>query len=183
MLTYPRTDSRALPEDYIDTVKQVLRNLQGSHLGTFASKILQEGWVKPNKRIFNNAKISDHFAITPTLESPDKLDDIERKVYDMVAKRFLSVFYPAAQFEVTTRITRVEGEPFKTEGKILRLPRLARNLRPRGTGRGRSARAGAGAGKRDGEDARRSRSRASRRGPRRGSRKRRCSARWKARAS
>jgi DNA topoisomerase-3 len=122
VLTYPRTDSRALPEDYIDTTKQVLRNLQSSHLGTFAAKILQEGWVKPNKRIFNNAKISDHFAITPTVESPDKLDDIERKVYDLVAKRFLSVFYPAAQFEVTTRITRVEGEPFKTEGKILREP-------------------------------------------------------------
>jgi DNA topoisomerase-3 len=83
---------------------------------------LQEGWVKPTKRVFNNAKVSDHFAITPTLESPDKLDDIERKVYDMVAKRFLSVFYPAAQFEVTTRITRVEDEPFKTEGKILVFP-------------------------------------------------------------
>ncbi|MCE0521938.1 MAG: DNA topoisomerase III [Methylacidiphilales bacterium] len=122
VLTYPRTDSRALPEDYIDTVKQVLRNLKESHLGAFASKILQEGWVKPTKRVFNNAKVSDHFAITPTLESPDKLDDLERKVYDMVAKRFLSVFYPAAQFEVTTRITRVEGEPFKTEGKILVFP-------------------------------------------------------------
>ncbi len=122
VLTYPRTDSRALPEDYIPTVKQTLRNLQSSHLGAFAGKILQENWVKPNKRIFNNAKISDHFAIVPTLESPDKLDDIERKVYDMVAKRFLSVFYPAAQFEVTTRITRVEGEPFKTEGKILVAP-------------------------------------------------------------
>src|SRR5271156_2926322 len=121
-LTYPRTDSRALPEDYIDTVKQVLRNMKGGHLGAFSGKILAEGWVKPSKRIFNNAKVSDHFAITPTLESPDKLDDIERKVYDMVAKRFLSVFYPAAQFEVTTRITRVEGEPFKTEGKILVFP-------------------------------------------------------------
>lgn len=122
VLTYPRTDSRALPEDYIDTVKQVLKNLKDSHLGSYASKILAEGWVKPSKRIFNNAKVSDHFAITPTLESPDKLDDIERKVYDMVAKRFLAVFYPAAQFEVTTRITRVEGEPFKTEGKILTFP-------------------------------------------------------------
>jgi DNA topoisomerase-3 len=122
VLTYPRTDSRALPEDYIDTVKGILRNMAGGHLAPFAGKILQEGWVKPNKRIFNNAKISDHFAITPTLESPDKLNDIERKVYDMVAKRFLSVFYPAAQFEVTTRITRVENEPFKTEGKILTFP-------------------------------------------------------------
>jgi DNA topoisomerase-3 len=122
VLTYPRTDSRALPEDYVDTVKQVLGNLRSSHLGAFAEKILQGGWVKPNKRIFDNAKVSDHFAIIPTLESPDKLDDLERKVYDLVAKRFLSVFYPAAQFEVTTRITRVEDEPFKTEGKILVFP-------------------------------------------------------------
>ncbi|MGA2344172.1 MAG: DNA topoisomerase III, partial [Steroidobacteraceae bacterium] len=122
VLTYPRTDSRALPEDYIDTVKQVLKNLRGSHLGAFASRILAENWVKPTKRVFNNAKVSDHFAITPTLESPDKLDEFERKVYDMVAKRFLSVFYPAAEFEVTTRITRVEEEPFKTEGKILVFP-------------------------------------------------------------
>jgi len=119
VLTYPRTDSRALPEDYVGTVKDVLRSLSNSHLGTFASKILQEGWVKPTKRVFNNAKVSDHFAIIPTLESPDKLDDLERKVYDLVAKRFLSIFYPAAEFEVTTRITRVEEEPFKTEGKIL----------------------------------------------------------------
>ena len=120
VLTYPRTDSRALPEDYIETTKETLKKLKTSHLGTFASKILSEGWVKPNKRIFNNAKISDHHAIIPTLESPEKLDDIERKVYDLVAKRFLSIFYPAAQFEVTTRITRVEGEAFRTEGKILR---------------------------------------------------------------
>jgi DNA topoisomerase III len=122
VLTYPRTDSRALPEDYIDTVKNTLRSLGDSHLGTFASKILKENWVKPTKRVFDNAKVSDHHAIIPTLESPSKLDDLERKVYDLVAKRFLSIFYPAAQFEVTTRITRVEAEPFKTEGKILVFP-------------------------------------------------------------
>jgi len=122
VLTYPRTDSKALPEDYIETTKQVLKNMQGGHLAPFAGKILKEGWVKPNKRIFNNAKISDHHAIIPTLEPIDKLDDFERRVYDLVAKRFLAIFYPAAQFEVTTRITRVEGEPFKTEGKILIVP-------------------------------------------------------------
>ncbi len=122
VLTYPRTDSRALPEDYIGTVKDTLRALGDSHLGAFASKILKEGWVKPTKRVFDNAKISDHHAIIPTLESPAKLDDLEKKVYDLVAKRFLSIFYPSAQFEVTTRITRVEEEPFKTEGKILVFP-------------------------------------------------------------
>jgi DNA topoisomerase-3 len=122
VLTYPRTDSKALPEDYVDTAKQVLRNLQGSHLGAVAGKVLSEGWVKPNKRIFNNAKISDHHAIIPTVESPAKLDELERKVYDLVAKRFIAIFYPTAHFEVTTRITRVEGEAFKTEGKILVVP-------------------------------------------------------------
>ena len=122
VLTYPRTDSKALPEDYIDTVKQVLGNMKDNHLRPFATEILQRGWVKPTKRVFNNAKVSDHFAITPTLESPEKLDEFERKVYDLVAKRFLAVFYPAAEFEVTTRITRVEEEPFKTEGKILIVP-------------------------------------------------------------
>ena len=122
VLTYPRTDSRALPEDYVQTVKDTLKSLGSSHLGSFALKVLREGWVKPNKRIFDNAKISDHHAIIPTLESPAKLDDLERKVYDLVAKRFLSIFYPSAQFEITTRITRVEDEPFKTEGKILVFP-------------------------------------------------------------
>lgn len=122
VLTYPRTDSRALPEDYIDTAKQVLEKMRGGPLGAFASKILTKEWVKPSKRIFNNAKISDHHAIIPTVEPVDKLDEFERKVYDLVAKRFLAIFFPAAQFEVTTRITRVEEEPFKTEGKILIVP-------------------------------------------------------------
>jgi DNA topoisomerase-3 len=73
----------------------------------------------PNKRIFNNAKISDHFAIIPTPQAPKHLNELEQKLYDFVVKRFLSVFFPAAEYLVTTRITRVEGHPFKTEGKVL----------------------------------------------------------------
>ncbi len=122
VLTYPRTDSRYLPEDYVATVKATLKTHGSGSLGEFSKKILTEGWVKPNKRIFNNAKVSDHFAIIPTKESPEKLEEFERKIYDMVYKRFLAVFYPAAVFEVTTRITRVEGEPFRTDGKILKEP-------------------------------------------------------------
>jgi DNA topoisomerase III len=63
--------------------------------------------------------VSDHHAIIPTGASPARLDEFERKIFDMVARRTIAVFYPAAQFEVTTRITRVEGEPFKTDGKII----------------------------------------------------------------
>ncbi len=120
VLTYPRTDARALPEDYIGTVKQTLDSLRDSagH-GVFAERILREGWVRPNKRIFNNAKISDHFAIIPTGVVPKGLSEPEQKLYDLVTKRFLAVFYPAAEFLETTRITRVEGEAFRSAGKVL----------------------------------------------------------------
>jgi DNA topoisomerase-3 len=119
VLTYPRTDSRALPEDYLATVKDILKSLQNSGYSTFARRILQSDWVKPNKRVFNNAKISDHFAIIPTSLEPKGLNDAEAKLYDLVTKRFLAIFYPAAEFMVTTRITRIENEPFKTEGKVM----------------------------------------------------------------
>lgn len=118
-LTYPRTDARALPEDYIATVEDALNSLESTRYGVFAKQILKAGWVKPNKRIFNNAKISDHFAIIPTSLEPKNLSDAETKLYDLVTKRFLAVFYPPAEFLVTTRITRVENEPFKTEGKVM----------------------------------------------------------------
>lgn len=119
VLTYPRTDSRALPEDYMPTVKETLEILRATTYGSFAGQILEQGWVRPNKRIFNNAKVSDHFAIIPTPQAPKNLSEPEQKIYDLVTKRFLAVFYPAAEFLITTRITRVLNEPFKTEGKVL----------------------------------------------------------------
>jgi DNA topoisomerase-3 len=123
VLTYPRTDSRALPEDYIATVKSTLESLRESNpYSVFAGQILKNKWVKPNKRIFDNSKISDHFAIIPTLQHPKSLNELESKLYDLVVKRFLAVFYPSAEYLLTTRITRVVGEPFKTEGKVLISP-------------------------------------------------------------
>ena len=122
VLTYPRTDSRHLPEDYIGTVKEALGNFADTQYGKFASHILKSGWVHPNKRIFNNAKVSDHFAITPTGVVPKNLTEPEQKLYDLVMKRFLGIFYPAAEYNITTRITRVESEAFKTEGKVLVTP-------------------------------------------------------------
>ncbi|MDP1557598.1 MAG: DNA topoisomerase III [Nitrosomonas sp.] len=119
VLTYPRTDSRALPEDYIATVKETLNSLEKTNYGEFAAQILKSDWVQPNKRIFNNTRISDHFAIIPTPIEARKLNEIEAKLYDLVTKRFLAVFYPTAEFLVTTRITTVENEPFKTEGKVM----------------------------------------------------------------
>jgi len=123
VLTYPRTDSRALPEDYLATVKSTMESLRQSNAySVFAGQVLKNKWVKPNKRIFDNSKISDHFAIIPTQQAPKTLNELESKLYDLVVKRFLAVFYPSAEYLLTTRITRVAEEPFKTEGKVLVTP-------------------------------------------------------------
>ncbi len=119
VLTYPRTDSRYLPEDNLGQVRKVMSNFDDPSLATHAQKALHNEWVKPTKRVFNNAKVSDHHAIIPTGTSPVNLDEFERKIFDMVARRTIAVFYPPAQFEVTTRITHVEGDPFRTDGKII----------------------------------------------------------------
>ena len=118
VLTYPRTDSRALPEDYLGNVTEAMEALDKKYQ-PFVKSILKNKWVRPNKRIFNNAKISDHFAIIPTSQPPKSLSEAEAKVYDLVTKRFLAVFFPPAEFQITTRITRVENEPFKSEGKVM----------------------------------------------------------------
>jgi DNA topoisomerase-3 len=131
-LTYPRTDSRALPQDYVAVVQQTLQMMVGEpgtkrkaavegvpEYAPHAARILEKGWVRPNKRIFDDTKISDHFAIVPTLQAPAGLSEAEQKIYDLVVRRFLAVFHPAAEYLVTTRVTEVAGHHFKTEGKVL----------------------------------------------------------------
>jgi len=124
-LTYPRTDSRALPEDYLPVVKQTFGMLADSglrHLAPFARTALDEGYIKPSKRIFDNSKVSDHFAIIPTLQAPSGLSEAEQKLYDLVVRRFMAVFFPSAEYLVTTRISQAVGHSFKTEGKVLVRP-------------------------------------------------------------
>ncbi|OZI15970.1 DNA topoisomerase III [Bordetella genomosp. 7] len=127
-LTYPRTDSRYLPEDYLGTVRETMQALAkgGSNavgqLARHAGTVVTQNWVKPNRRIFDNKKVSDHFAIIPTLQIPHDLSEAEGKLYDLVLKRFLAVFFPSAEYRVTTRITEVQGHRFKTEGKVLVSP-------------------------------------------------------------
>ena len=122
-LTYPRTDARALPEDYIATVKKTMDALaEVRDFAPFARQVLKSGWVRANKRIFDNRKISDHFAIIPTLQTPGHLSEPEAKLYDLVVRRFLAVFFPSAEFLQTTRITMVGGEQYKTEGRVMQSP-------------------------------------------------------------
>ncbi|MES2484191.1 MAG: DNA topoisomerase III [Pseudomonadota bacterium] len=124
-LTYPRTDSRHLPEDYVPTVKDTMKMLAASgmaHLAPFARQAIEGNYVKPSKRIFDNSKVSDHFAIIPTLQAPSGLSDAEQKLYDLVVRRFLSIFFPSAEFLVTTRISKVAQHSFRTDGKVLVKP-------------------------------------------------------------
>lgn len=124
-LTYPRTDSRYLPEDYLATVGETMQaladgaGLAAASLARHAQKVVSEKWVKPNRRVFDNKKVSDHFAIIPTLQIPRDLSEAEGKIYDLVVKRFLAVFFPAAEYRVTTRLTEVNGNRFRTDGKVL----------------------------------------------------------------
>jgi DNA topoisomerase-3 len=124
-LTYPRTDSRALPEDYVAVAKNTLEMIAGSdmvHLARFAAIAVKGNYVKPGKRVFDNSKVSDHFAIIPTLQAPSGLSEAEQKVYDLVARRFLAVFFPSAEYQVTTRISVVDKHSFRTDGKVLVKP-------------------------------------------------------------
>ena len=137
-LTYPRTDSRALPEDYPNTVKKIMKSLSGmdagvaaalsddeqtvpsAGIGHWAGRALANNYIHAtDRRIFNNARVSDHFAIIPTGEAPRQLKDQERRVYELVTRCFIAAFYPPARFEATTRHTVVEAETFETRGRVL----------------------------------------------------------------
>ncbi|MEI7909542.1 MAG: DNA topoisomerase III [Verrucomicrobiota bacterium] len=132
MITYPRTDSRYLPEDYSANVRETMQDIANSShpVAQYAAAVLKGSndhgpRLSKSRRIFDNKKVSDHFAIIPTGKT-SKLSDTEQKVYDLIVKRFIAVFYPSAEFEQTTRLTRIAHpgltDVFKTEGRILVKP-------------------------------------------------------------
>ncbi len=123
VLTYPRTDSRHLPEDYKPIVDDVLKSLSrhGSY-GPHAKRVLNKVSAG-DKRIFDNKKISDHFAIIPTGEMPKKqLEGDDARIFDLVVKRLLAIFHPPAEYEVVDRITDVKDCQFRSRGRFLRVP-------------------------------------------------------------
>ena len=128
MITYPRTDSRYLPEDYTGNVRETMQDVGNSDLDVakYAKAVLAGSAengprLHKSKRVFDTKKVSDHFAIIPTGKFA-KLSEAEQKLYDMIVKRFIAVFYPSAEFEQTTRLTRIVADTFKTEGRILVKP-------------------------------------------------------------
>jgi len=131
MITYPRTDSRYLPEDYTGNVRETMQDIGNSDLDVakYAKAVLAGSAengprLHKSRRVFDSKKVSDHFAIIPTGKFA-KLSEPEQKLYDMIVKRFIAVFYPSAEFEQTTRLTRIETsvtDTYKTEGRILVKP-------------------------------------------------------------
>lgn len=124
VLSYPRTDAKCLPTDYVEPAKRTLSLLsQLPQFASLAADPVSAGRVKPDPRIFNTAKISDHFALVPLPDHlPSKLSEAEAKIYDLVARRFIAVFYPACEIDETTRVTEVEGESFRTRGNVMANP-------------------------------------------------------------
>ena len=131
LLTYPRTDSKYLPDDYLPTVQETVANMASCKpsdsmpqgLIDSARWLVTNNRIIPTKRVFNTKKVSDHFAIIPTGKAPPtKLDEAAAKLYHLVLRRFMAIFYPHAEFEVTRRITRYQQDTFRTDGRILVVP-------------------------------------------------------------
>lgn len=124
-LSYPRTDSSALPEDYVESAKGILKSFGGTKYAELGARAVDSDWVKPVKSIFDNSKISDHFAIIPTTQRPSGLESHKDHgkelplIYDLVVRRFIAAFYPPAKSMKTVRLTTVMDEVFKSEGSVL----------------------------------------------------------------
>lgn len=123
LLTYPRTDSRCLPSDYKEHVQTVLGKLsQGSQYAQPA-QFLRKNGLQNQKKVFDDSKVSDHFAIIPTENMPPAdLGGDDQRIYDLVMRRFLAAFYPPAVWIEVERITRVNGEHFRTRSRYLNDP-------------------------------------------------------------
>ena len=123
LLTYPRTDSKCLPNDYKNHVNQVLNNFsQGGDYSPFAARLKKDG-LRNTKRVFDDSQVSDHFAIIPTGQRPPaSLSGDDERIFDLVMRRFLAAFYPAAEWMKVERTTVVEGQHFRTRGRFLHTP-------------------------------------------------------------
>ncbi len=120
LLTYPRTDSRYITTDMVDTLKERIKACGVHPYSKFTSRLLNKP-IKPSKSYVDNNKVTDHHAIIPT-EQPavlSNLSDMERKIYDLVVKRFLAVLYPPFEYEQTIIKAKIGGEVFTARGKVV----------------------------------------------------------------
>jgi DNA topoisomerase-3 len=121
LVTYPRTDSRYLPEDMVSTLKERVEAVEVRPYTPFAAKILRHG-IKSSKSYVNDAKVSDHHALVPTEQTPilNDLSDKERKIYDLIVKRFLAVLMPPYEYEQTVIEAKIGSETFSVKGNVVK---------------------------------------------------------------
>lgn len=123
LITYPRTDSKHLPSDYVETLRSSIQGVGNLSQYTPFVKPALEKLSGSDKRIFDDKKVSDHFAIIPTGVQPKRtLEGDDARVFDLVVKRVLAIFHPPAVFEVVDRKTEVNGYNFQSKGRFLKEP-------------------------------------------------------------
>tara|TARA_B100000575_G_scaffold166897_1_gene133474 strand:+ start:953 stop:3706 length:2754 start_codon:yes stop_codon:yes gene_type:complete len=123
LTTYPRTDSRYLPEDMVDTINQTIAQLGAQEkLNEHCERLQTEG-LNNISRNFNDSKVSDHYAIIPTGKlPPGNLNADAAKLYDLISRQFLASFHPIAIWDVQTRITSISNQDFKKEVRVIKKP-------------------------------------------------------------
>ena len=122
--TYPRVDTTYLPDDMYDRCPAILKGIRDYHVGrtqplTQWLEPLRHAPLRKSKKVFDNAKITDHHAIIPTGVLPQGLTDVQRNVYDLIVQRFVAVFYPDCRFATTTVDGEASGIPFRASGKVI----------------------------------------------------------------
>ena len=122
--TYPRVDTTYLPDDMYDRCPAILKGIRDYHVGrtqplTQWLEPLRHAPLRKSKKVFDNAKITDHHAIIPTGVLPQGLTDVQRNVYDLIVQRFVAVFYPDCRFATTTVDGEAVGIPFRASGKVI----------------------------------------------------------------
>ncbi|GBC62782.1 DNA topoisomerase III [Desulfonema ishimotonii] len=120
-LSYPRTDSKVLGSQNVDMARKLVKKLSGVYPKPFAGT--DHSLIRAsNKRVFNDARLTDHHALIPLAPAPESVSGRDRKVYDLVLKRFAAAFHPDCEFEQTEIITAVRDETFRTRGKRILIP-------------------------------------------------------------
>ena len=122
--TYPRVDTTYLPDDMYDRCPAILKGIRDYHVGrtqplTQWLEPLRHAPLRKSKKVFDNAKITDHHAIIPTGVLPQGLTDVQRNVYDLIVQRFVAVFYPDCRFATTTVDGEAAGIPFRASGRVI----------------------------------------------------------------
>lgn len=118
--TYPRVDTTCLSEDIYPKCGPILNGISGQY-GTLLMPLRGAKLLK-RKKVFDNSKVTDHHAIIPTGVAPQNLTDMEKRVFDLVARRFIAVFYPDCRFATTTVLGHAADVPFKATGKVILEP-------------------------------------------------------------